>query len=666
MRHLFTRAHDATHPTEGPRIAHIDGLRAIAVTSVVAYHSDLPGFYGGYVGVDIFFVISGFLIINQIVSEIREGRFSLATFYARRSLRILPPFLAMIVGSFLLALAILVPPYEWEWFGLSAVFSSLFASNFFFMTKQGYFDINALKKPLLHTWSLSVEEQFYIIAPLALIALFWAVRKRRIPPDLALMGVGTAVFVASLVGCFFMTAAEGPNRGFYMITWRAWEFVAGGAVAWAATAPFLRGNARLASGLGALGLLLVLLSVAIDLGDGFYPGYAAIVPVAGTALLLLSGLIAPDSPVARLLSLRWMVAIGLISYGWYLWHWPLISLIHISVFWSESTVLKTAMGLAALVPAVLSYRYLELPIRRWRRGRDLRALGWRPALAGLAMTLACAVIVGGTSGILYALERHAPEIDGNAALIPPPRTACRGEACADHPLSAGFMEGDSHAARMFGTLLNESTPFNVARIERFRANCPLPPGMPPDMGDCPAARAAIDRAMSDFPPGERFWIVERLWSYMLLKLTRPQDRPFFIKAIEDRLKLYSDGGRNRLLVIGAIPDFPYLATECIYRAERYGLGWDYCGISRKEIDETTGVANRIVRDIVTKLPNARFIDPVEMFCDKTLCRPYVERSILYRDNNHLSLFGADWLYAKLRPHMVWAMTGKEVSAGLAR
>ncbi|MCB1477056.1 MAG: acyltransferase [Rhodobiaceae bacterium] len=653
---------NASHPTDGPRISHIDGLRAIAVTSVVAYHSGLPAVYGGYVGVDIFFVISGFLIINQIITELRDGRFSLATFYARRSLRILPPFFVMILGSFLIACAILISPFEWEWYTQSVIFSSLFASNFFFMTKQGYFDIGALKKPLLHTWSLSVEEQFYILAPLALMALFWLARRRGFSPSALLRIVALVVFAGSLAGCIYFTVDRGTNRAFYMITWRAWEFIVGGSIAYFATLPLLTRNTRSGDVLGIVGIALIALSVIVDLADGFFPGYTATIPVFGTALVLLGGLLSPGSFVARALSVRPMVAIGLISYSWYLWHWPLMSLASIATFGNESIPLLGAMGLLSLLPAYLSYRFVEVPVRRWRHGRNLRALGWKPTLAGGAGALICILLVGSVGGTVFFLTRFTPERVGDNSLIPPPAIVCEGDSCKTGRNIAGFLEGDSHADHMIATFINEAAPFGI-RPKRFRDYCPQVDGMPPDMGDCPKIRQVIADKYAANPADERFWIVERLWSYMFLRVTRPDMLEEMLAATKKRLELYSDGGKNRLLVLGAIPDFSQIIADCLPRAERYGLGWDYCARPRSFIDQTTARANAWVRDMVADIPNAKYVDPTDFFCDDKLCRPYIGEHSLYRDNNHLFPFGARYLYARLRPYFVWAMTGEEVDKG---
>lgn len=178
----------------------VDGLRAIAVTSVVAYHVGVPGVTGGFVGVDIFFVISGFLIINQIVAALQSGTFSFSEFWSRRALRILPPYLLVIASSAAAAAYVLVTPSEFEAFGKQALFSAVMVVNHLFLEQQGYFDAASNKKILLHLWSLAVEEQFYLFAPMILAALWWLRLSRT-----TLAIVGAALATASLVGCINWT-----------------------------------------------------------------------------------------------------------------------------------------------------------------------------------------------------------------------------------------------------------------------------------------------------------------------------------------------------------------------------------------------------------------------------------------------------------------------------
>jgi peptidoglycan/LPS O-acetylase OafA/YrhL len=293
----------------------IDGLRAIAVLSVVLYHAGVSWFPGGFVGVDIFFVISGYLITRILLEEASAGRYSIAKFYARRARRILPVLYFILVVALLLGLLLLLPL---EILGLSesVLATTLFSSNILFWKQSGYFDISAELKPLLHIWSLAVEEQFYVLWPLVLILCYrrgWGIR-----------WVIAVLFGLSLTSsCVFLT--EKPNAVFYLLPGRAWELLVG---AWLATAngDWLK-KQWLKSGLSVMGLGLLAASVLVLNKTLPFPAWNALYPCLGAALLIVAG---EGALVNRyLLAWRPLVFVGLISYSLYLWHWPLLSYVRI-------------------------------------------------------------------------------------------------------------------------------------------------------------------------------------------------------------------------------------------------------------------------------------------------------------------------------------------------
>ena len=307
----------------------VDGLRAVAILAVVGCHIGLPGFSGGYVGVDVFFVISGFLIINQIKDGLEAGRFSIMSFYARRALRILPPFLIMFFTVIVVAAFIIPTPNNAMEFARSVPFSPLMLTNVFFYLRQGYFDIDAREKPLLHTWTLSVEEQFYLLIPILLVLIFhW--RNRRFGATAAAIGI--AVGLVSLAGAIIQTETnpDEQNAAFYFMHWRMWEFVIGGFLGAPLAAAARRLPGPAVEGLAVAGLALIVAAAALFDGKSPYPSWRALVPTMGAALIILSGLAQRPVLVARLLALRWMVVIGLVSYAWYLWHWPILTFLRFS------------------------------------------------------------------------------------------------------------------------------------------------------------------------------------------------------------------------------------------------------------------------------------------------------------------------------------------------
>ena len=352
----------------------IDGLRAVAVLPVVFYHAGLPGFSGGFVGVDIFFVISGYLITSILARELDQGRFSLLAFYERRVRRIIPALVVMLAASAAMAVWLLLP-LELKDFNFHLRGTLLFISNFTLAEKLDYFAPTAERQALLHTWSLAVEEQFYILFPLLLWAL--AGRQRRV-----LVWIVAGVAVASFASAVWHTAHD-PAMAFFMPHVRFWELAAGALLALTA-----RGNpsAGLASAAGVLGLALIVWSVVHGADVLPFPGVGALAPVLGSALVIWSA----TGPARAVLSFAPFVWVGLISYSLYLWHWPVF------VFWP---LLKggplsgaEAFGAVALsvLLATLSLCLVERPFRRRRwapRRPQVFKFGAVSGLALIAVTL---------------------------------------------------------------------------------------------------------------------------------------------------------------------------------------------------------------------------------------------------------------------------------------
>lgn len=362
----------------------VDGLRAVAVVPVVLFHAGIAGFGGGFVGVDVFFVISGYLITGLIAEEIRQGRFSLADFYERRIRRIVPALAVMLLFC-TVAASVLLLPLDYEDFGRSVVAAALSFSNVFFWRQSGYFSDAAELKPLLHTWSLSVEEQFYIVLPLFLLLMVRLFRGRGaerwiVAGVLAMMAVSFALSVKGL--------ERYPDAVFYLMPTRAWELLLGALLGLGAVPAIRRAWVNEAAGL--LGLGLIAWAVFTFDRMTVFPGPNALFPCLGAALVIHAGGGAGfggGRPLAwRLLALPVPVFIGLISYSLYLWHWPLLVFAHYTAFGPlEPAVLAGVLGVT-VVMAVLSWRFVEKPFRTgpWLRGRRAFAHG----AAALALFLA--------------------------------------------------------------------------------------------------------------------------------------------------------------------------------------------------------------------------------------------------------------------------------------
>lgn len=361
----------ATHPSYRPDI---DGLRAIAVLAVLGFHAFPEAVKGGFIGVDIFFVISGYLITGILLASLDQARFSLATFYARRIRRIFPALL-LVLATTLAAGWFLLLTEEYRQLARHVTGGAGFLSNILLWRESGYFDNIAETKPLLHLWSLGVEEQFYILWPL----LLWASWKLRLRPALIAGIVLLLSFALNIAGL-----RSDPSGVFYLPHTRIWELAAGALIACAAHAPqgitaralrLMPDNLRAAAGLA----LIIACALLVTHASAF-PGWWAALPVAGTALVISAG---PQAWANRtLLSARALVAIGLISFPLYLWHWPLLSFARITESDTPSLPLRAALVLLAFPLAWATYRWIETPIRTTPAGR-------RQVFALLALMALC-------------------------------------------------------------------------------------------------------------------------------------------------------------------------------------------------------------------------------------------------------------------------------------
>ncbi len=454
----------------------IDWLRAIAVLAVVAFHFEAPAVFGGFVGVDIFFVISGYLITGIIQSELRDGSFSFARFYERRVRRLLPALYAMVAATAIPSFHYLSTPERAEFFRSAAAVAT-FTSNFFFWFQTGYFDHAAVEKPLLHTWSLAVEEQFYLALPLLLWGLLRFVRGRRVVLPVAL----GAMALASFGLCVWLMRSGRSANAFFMSPPRAWEFLIGGLVATPGL-PALR-NALVRQIARGIALLLLAIPIfSLRQGPGF-PGLNALSPCIGAAVFIWSGIGVPTPPRSRYLPLGVLKFFGQISYSLYLWHWPLFTFARFSKI---SLVLDPLdkIGLFAMTVLIsyLSWRFVEQPFRRGGLA-PTRNAAFRFAALSTAVLLA-----GRAGGIM--ISRTGSDADRAALLLesysdhdyrPLYRIgSCfttKGEPIADSCFAAVagktnvLLWGDSLAAHYFPGLSEATDPQSLNIMQATQAAC---------------------------------------------------------------------------------------------------------------------------------------------------------------------------------------------------
>lgn len=454
----------------------VDGLRAVAVLLVFADHLDTK-MSGGYIGVDVFFVISGYLIGAMILAEMREGRFSIGKFYERRLRRIFPAMLAMMLGVTLLAFLFLVP-LEMETYARSLLAALFSGSNFLFWHEGGYFDEAGLK-PLLHTWSLGVEEQFYLLFP-----LFLVITQRLFPRRLKLAIIGVAL--TSFVAAWITVLKQDAPAAFFFAPLRAWELLLGTIVS-QRYLPTLTGaiSRNIAS---ALGLLLILVPGFMYTSDTAFPGLTALPPCLGAALIIAAGETG-SSGVGRLLAWRPVAFIGLISYSLYLWHWPLIVFQNAAGVFVHSAVLtrqvKVVLILLSFVLATLSWRFVELPFRKGVFSRKRSALFAITGGTSLAIALLGSgiLLLHGLPGRFSPDARQVASYVDYRSRVPVPIDACflgPNNTFADFPKDlclrnvpgsrSILVAGDSHSSMLSAGLV---TVFPDRVIHQAAtSNCP--------------------------------------------------------------------------------------------------------------------------------------------------------------------------------------------------
>ncbi|MGY8683058.1 acyltransferase family protein [Bradyrhizobium sp. UFLA05-153] len=451
----------------------IDGLRAVAVALVVAFHA-FPGVVsGGFIGVDVFFVISGYLITGIILSDLESSEFTFARFYARRTRRIVPALVVVIAATLAVGWLQLLPA-KYQGLGRYGFAGALFFPNFLSWSEVGYFDAAAEAKPLLHLWSLGVEEQFYLIWPLFLLLLNKSAR--------SLAGL-SALVVASLVYSCFAVRYD-PAAAFYAPWSRLWELGVGGILA--------RTNWR-AQGrdwISYLGIVLIVGSAVLLRKTSPFPGLLALLPVTGTSLIIVFG--------SRILGHKWPVFVGLISYPLYLWHWPLLSFAAIAGL--TSIPVRVALVITSVVLAVLTTRLIEYPLRFGFLKRR-----------GVGISMAAMMVVIGLSAVIWRSGgvpgRYPDEIQAVLATMQyDPASNARVLKCwltaestfesfaPECSAGATLIWGDSHAGRLYAGLKRDG--IDIAQFTKD--SCP--PSTGGTYPNCATSNAAVLRRIAELKP----------------------------------------------------------------------------------------------------------------------------------------------------------------------
>ncbi|MEM9441856.1 MAG: acyltransferase family protein [Pseudomonadota bacterium] len=624
--------------------ADIDGLRAIAVLVVILFHLDPTWLPGGYVGVDIFFVISGYLISRIIQRELDEGKFSFTGFYARRVRRIIPA-LTFVILSTVLVFQFVFSPSDLEKLVESAIYAQFFLSNlyFAFVADASYFSDDAHSQALLHLWSLAVEEQFYLFWPVILLLGFGALRLRQF-----IVALSVLCIVSFLLGNVLYR--YDPMTAYYMLPARIGEFGLGtlvallqarGGLAFALARP---GMATMAM---VVGLIMITLSCVILRPYSVFPGVNALLPTVGAALIILGGIVQPWP--ARVLGHPLPVFIGRISYSAYLWHWPIV----VGIRYVEGDLDLVQKGIAfvaTILLASVTYYVIEVPFR-YKKLALGRAL-FRYALAPGVFLLIVDVGLRSTDGHgLFALspsfkERYERQVRG----LNPNATAdyvCQRSAlsqrdiqnpncvtgAASHEKPAILLFGDSKAAQLAGLLgkVGEHTGDSIRNV----AHTACPPII-----DDPARFSRGKYATSCDRSAKVVWpmvldypkvVLSANWASYL-----ERDDMIFEQALIETIEALQAQGIEPAL-IGEVPYFPGYDRECYIIQLK---------VSFVNCDERARAPRALIAEVNTRIgriaetTGVAFFDFADLLCDRRTCSAKIDGAPLYYDAGHLSIDGS--------------------------
>ncbi len=643
---------NSTHPSYRPDI---DGLRAIAVLSVVIYHAFPTGaLKGGFIGVDIFFVISGFLISLILLGDLNKNRFSFVVFYSRRILRIFPALLTVLIICFLAGYLSLFPD-EYKQIGKHAAGGAGFIANLMLWSEVGYFDNASELKPLLHLWSLGVEEQFYIVWP-PLMLVIWKSNLRFL--KLALI-IGVTSFLFS-VYCTYTN----PVQAFYSPLSRLWELLAGGVLAYLVVHNqyIVRSHHNLQS---FTGITLIVVALFVIQKTSKFPGLLALLPVLGAFLLISAG---PNGWVNRkILSNKILVSIGLISYPLYLWHWPLLSFLRIGdadgTYRDVPMLHRSIAVILAVFLAWITYRFIERPIR-FGGNKQI----WLPTLGvlGIASCL-FGVTIFFSDGFPGRIQLNPPTASILFSEYPHP---LRNEACENQypelksswscllskPQKANVaIIGDSHAHQYYyslakklpdSTVLNFSYPGCLPFSNNTACNEKLDETIKFIKNNKSIDTIILTGYFSFLGAGFKY---ENIEGFRVANDLNEENKRAFSESAIKLLSTLTSLNKSVIIFID-IPDLVFKPRSCVVfqnkimaflRGGIKSKSINDCGILAQEFYNRNKSHDNTLSEILSKYPKIEIFNPRPLFCNGIMCTAYENNHFMYWNSDHLTIEGTD-------------------------
>ena len=649
--------------------ADLDGIRAIAVLAVLFYHADIKTFSGGYVGVDIFFVISGYLITTIILKEIDGSDFSIAKFYERRIRRIFPALFTVLVAT-ILASWWLYSANAFKDFSQSLIATTLFGSNILFWTQSGYFEGPSVLKPLLHTWSLAVEEQFYIFFPLLLMVL---ARYARPKLKFILLGIALASFALDIY-----TLNSDTSSAFYLAHLRIWELLIGSLLATELVTTKI--NSFIANAIGLIGLALVAVPIFFYTNDTTFPGLAAALPTIGAAFLIYSGT-ENKTLVAKILSLGPVVFIGQISYSLYLWHWPIIVFARYYAIIQLTPWEMAAVLVAIFIVSILSWKFIEKPFREKALLKQRRSVFMFGAIVmGVALALGSVTYLNNGFPSRFSKQANLnpnanPQVakwkscDATVQRLSSPSNLCTVGSTTNAKTPSFLLWGDSHARAVAPAIQISAARVGSTGLVAYTNGCPPllgidRQGQPPTCSDLTtatinyigehpnlhtiilASRWAISANGTRFKTEDGPSVI--LVNMIPGSSSANTNATLFELGLDRTVSRLLQMGR-KVVIVTQIPEVGYNVPSALYMAARSGRDLntiiapslsDY--INRNKIDAT-------VIKLFAQNANVQIVEPWKKLCNQKYCAVVSQGQSLYLDDDHLSILGARYISSIFDP-----------------